>query len=633
MNSAEQWLQKADEKYKKGDLDGAIAALRNVQRDALPNIYARAQINLGVALKEQDDIDSAIEAYRNIQYEDSPEIYNQAQLYLGIALSYQGKLAEAKVVFDNVQCEISEEIYAAAQFYLGVNLGNQNKLDEAENVFRNIQREASSKIYAMSQLFLGLTLNEKGEKDKAKAVLSNIQREDLMIAYSQARLLLGEISLEQGKVEESIVFFNEISCNDIKQVYIKSRVNLGDVFWEKGDIEEARKIYEDILNVKYFEAKSALLSLRCKEKLHEDLMGIRKIIMELMKNLLVFYKNLFEFKVAHYTKSSTVWKMIEEEKPSLFRLNTIKNVNDPTEGVILSQYLQKSCGVFYEFLSNDTKNIENPFDIVFVSCFTFNHDSLNQFRLYGKEEEREASGVSLVFANKFFNLDYYDSLDFIASNNNRFVDESSKECLNNKGEKLLNKQSLYRCIYIDPDTGYLSLARRDHVTFYREILANNPTQNLNQLCVEAQAKWIEYQEEISKKEKVIQGNFEKISKHLQNLEEVFREEEVFQEEKLQIFEALNFIFLPIKYLVKHAAFQEEQECRIIYLTDLSDEKIKMDWDIKQMYIEYEPRVNKSIDKIYLSPGARAHEDFFRRALVDNGAKKKVRISSNPFRTK
>ena len=70
----------------------------------------------------------------------------------------------------------------------------------------------------------------------------------------------------------------------------------------------------------------------------------------------------------------------EQTKPSAFRLNTINNVNDPSEGQLLLNYLK---GV------KETSFYAPDFDEklhAFVSCFTFNHDSLNQFRLYGKQD-------------------------------------------------------------------------------------------------------------------------------------------------------------------------------------------------------------------------------------------------------
>ena len=73
---------------------------------------------------------------------------------------------------------------------------------------------------------------------------------------------------------------------------------------------------------------------------------------------------------------------------------------------------------------------------------------------------------------------------------------------------------------------------------------------------------------------------------------------------------------------------------MMYITSLDNKKIQLDWESKQVYIEYEPKVNDYLDKIYLSPGALIYEDFFRHELDDpKNPKKRVRISSNPFRNK
>ncbi|WP_278551858.1 hypothetical protein [Rothia dentocariosa] len=104
-------------------------------------------------------------------------------------------------------------------------------------------------------------------------------------------------------------------------------------------------------------------------------------------------------------------------------------------------------------------------------------------------------------------------------------------------------------------------------------------------------------------------------------------------EKQKILEAVRFILLPLQYLVKHIAFQEEQECRIMYITQFRDEKIHSDREKQWMYVEYEEPVLPHIDKIWLSPGAAKDQDFF-RILLDKGENdNKVRISQNPFRNK
>ena len=97
-----------------------------------------------------------------------------------------------------------------------------------------------------------------------------------------------------------------------------------------------------------------------------------------------------------------------------------------------------------------------------------------------------------------------------------------------------------------------------------------------------------------------------------------------------MYDVINYILLPLKFLVKHAAFEDEQECRMFFITDLFDDRIQSNFNEKSMYLEYEPLVRENIKEIYLSIGAYQYEDFFVRSLRDSS---KVCRSRNPFRNK
>ncbi|MGB2784402.1 hypothetical protein [Psychrobacter sp.] len=96
---------------------------------------------------------------------------------------------------------------------------------------------------------------------------------------------------------------------------------------------------------------------------------------------------------------------------------------------------------------------------------------------------------------------------------------------------------------------------------------------------------------------------------------------------------LEMIILPLKYLIKHSAFQEEQECRIVYITSLDDPKVQMDFG-KFLYVEYEPEVKVHLDKIYIAPAASYYEPYFAKLLCGKnnmGKKIKIEPSNNPYR--
>ena len=336
-------------------------------------------------------------------------------------------------------------------------------------------------------------------------------------------------------------------------------------------------------------------------------------------------------KVAHYTRPSTAGKLIagDSAKASPLRLSTVKNTNDPTEGKILYGYLHKSCGLLSGVLDAEQESDSQAL-AAFISCFTFNHDSLNQFRLYGKEGGLEASGVSLVFGKRFFSAADPFAIMTAASEReaitaNNAIEDSRTRQPDKTTQKKLDKLPLYRCIYLDPQSGYVSIAHRDKVTFYAEAWYGKKTAAHQDICKEAEKRWKKYQTEINKLAKKAKKDLSTLSKKIKA---------VAMDAENDVLQTLVFILQPLRYLVKHAAFQEEQECRMVYIGDLpEDERIHTEWENNQMYLEYAEPVRKSLDKIYLSPGAEPYADFFKRELPHLAKKGGIRRSQNPFRNK
>ena len=581
--------------FEEGRFDKAIKTWSNIHRDDNPETYAAAQFNLGNAYEDQGNLDKAIAAYSNIHRDDNPETYAKAQLNLGVAYEDQGKLDNAITAYSNIHRDDNPETYAKAQRNLGITYYTRGKLDNAITAWSNIHRDDNPETYAKAQLNLGITYYTRGKLDKAIAAWSNIHRDDNPETYAKAQLTLGVAYKDQGNLDKA------------KEAYRNAR----EFFYYEG--ERGYRIHE------------------CPPEVIKKLRNIAKSTDKVLKSLQIIPK--FESKVAHYSRPSTAFSLFGDEKndkePSHFRLSTIRGVNDPTEGLVLRDYWEQQ-GISETIHTNDTAT--------FVSCFTFNHDSLNQFRLYGKEDGREATGVSLVFKKEFFSeesgaLNHIVGASPDPSNKSREnePDEPGKPENDNK-KLLIDKSTLYRCIYLDPETGYWTLAQRDKSTFYRE----------HNEDADAKEKWGKYYESISTKEEDVETHLFNKENNDDNsvssiLKSIFTEDHLYnkcnKDEKQKILEAIRFILLPLQYLVKHIAFQEEQECRIMYITQFRDEKIHSNREEQKMYVEYEEPVLPHIDKIWLSPGAAKDQDFFRILLDKEDNDNKVRISQNPFRNK
>ena len=621
----------------KGNINEAISAWLNIHREDNPKAYAWAQFRLGFAYEIQDRLDECISAWSNIDRKDNPEVYAKAQLNLGATYYAQGKLDQAIEAWSNIHREDDSEAHAKAQFNLGYTYKNQDKLDKAIEAWLKVHRDDDPETYAKAQTNLGFVYYVQDKLDKAIAAWSNIHHDDDPEAYAKAQFSLGDAYAGQDKLDKAIAAWLKVHRDDDPETYAKAQFSLGRIYEDKGELNHTKEAYCNARNFLYYESERAWRILDCPKflykKLHELAANTDKILTSLQIDL------DFESKVSHYSRASTAFNLFGDEKnnekPSNFRLSTIRGVNDPTEGLVLGKYWAQQS-ISETIHTNDTAT--------FISCFTFNHDSLNQFRLYGKEDGQEATGVSLVFKKEFFS-DQSDTLEFIAAPSrnlsSKLEQDSSKETekpQSNNNKELIGKSTLYRCIYLDPETGYWTLAQRDKSTFYRQYKG------------EAKEKWKKYYESIPKKEEIVEkylfaedGEDNKNNSVLSILKSISKELEESNaseeshtysiEEKQKILEAIRFILLPLQYLVKHIAFQEEQECRIMYITQFRDEKIHSNREKQWMYVEYEEPVLPHIDKIWLSPGAAKDQDFFRILLDQGSGKSKVRISQNPFRNK
>ncbi|RUP73256.1 tetratricopeptide repeat protein [Rothia sp. HSID18069] len=608
-----------------GKLKKAIKAWSKVRHDDNPKAYAGAQFNLGITYKNQDRLGEAIAALSSINHEDDRKTYAKAQRNLGVVYHTLGKLDEAIDAWSKVRND-DPEAYAWAQYNLGVAYKDQGKLKQAIDAWSNVPQD-DRKAYAWARFGIGAAYAKSGKLDQAIKTWSNISREEVdPETYTRAQLNLGVAYAKSGEWKQAIKILSNIRREEVDlEIYAEAQLGLGEVYsLDKEKEEQSHEAYDNVREFFYYKSERGFKILKCPVEVRKELHSLAKNTDEVLKSLQIILG--FESKVAHYTRPQIAFDLFgdkeNDKEPSNFRLSTIRGVNDPTEGLVLNGYWDQQ-GIPETIHTNDTAT--------FISCFTFNHDNLNQFRLYGKENGREATGVSLVFNKEFFS-DQTDTLEFIAGPSTDLSSKSEQIKPNETGKMesdnkklLIGKSTLYRCIYLDPETGYWTLAQRDKSTFYREDKEKETAEN----------NWIEYSKKISKIEESFKDYlFDNNDSILEKLKTIFKDpNEYGVEEKQKILEAVRFILLPLQYLVKHIAFQEEQECRIMYITQFRDEKIHSDREKQWMYVEYKEKVLPHIDKIWLSPGAAKYQDFF-RILLDKGENDdKVRISQNPFRNK
>ena len=582
-------------------------------------LYRSARMNLGFLYFRVNQKSKAINMLQKISKENDADIVDK--LYIETTYERSGLYTEAVQCCEDIlnAAKGNSDICALVQ-YLLVEILVKRKVWEDESLRQKVNGLIGNKISFMSQFNKGEAFPQYANRlaigkmylidnnfTKAENLFKNQENASChdSTCFLELARLLGKIGPE--KVER-------IKWNSIE-------------FLEIIDEIETKLLCAQNMNSVDYDALDASLE-NFKEDEPEDIK---------LEDFKFAEYHGYEYKFAHYSRCETAFKLIGNSQtgsPSAFRLGSVDNVNDPKEGVVLGQYLGKCCN-----LPSDIFADKDPY-ATFVGCFTFNHDSLNQFRLYGKENNQEASGVSLVFLSDFFGRDnramHINNPMRVNNQDHKLKDEDDEAneilkmpefSMNARGDKTNKdkpiKYNLYRCIYIDPETGYLSLARRDKATFYQECANSMNSEDLDSIREMAGARWANYSKIMERKENGIRDLMGKLARLI---DEIY-EDGANAKESVNKFMRIGL--LKLQYLVKHAAYQEEQECRMIYVTGWKDEKIQSDYKLKTIYVECDGSVVEHLDGIYLSPGAKDDKDHFRVLL--RGTEIKIRESRNPFR--
>jgi len=653
--------------------------------------YDAAQIELARAYVRLNQPQKSVKLFLQVSY-DKQKLFSRARYWLGMLCLKKGLGMQAIKAFESIS-DKDYILYYDSRIKLGLLYLRANQNEKAFDILQKISEVNDIDIFDKLSIAALYKKNELYEKAmKCLDGILDISEDDPDI-HAAAQYYLADIFTkrriwEDGLLREQANGLVEYIMNILPQLdkdFLRheDRLVIGKMYLINNKFIEAKNLFKNQKNASYhdFQCFRELIGLLEKiesvkiesekmERIKWNSIEFLEIIDEIEAKLLcaqnmnsIDYDVLdaslenfkeagsedikledfefaeyhgYEHKFAHYSRCETAFELIGNSQTgsSAFRLGSVGNVNDPKEGVVLGQYLGKCCN-----LPSDIFADKDPY-ATFVGCFTFNHDSLNQFRLYGKENNQEASGVSLVFLSGFFGRDdramHINNPVRVDDQDRKLKDEDDatngtlkvlKSAMNERGDKANAdkpiKYNLYRCIYIDPETGYLSLARRDKATFYQECANSMNSKNLDSIRKMAEARWENYSKIIDRKENGIRD----LMRRLTCLIDEIYEDGANAKESVNNFMRIGL--LKLQYLVKHAAYQEEQECRMIYITGWKDEKIRSDYKLKTIYVECDGSVVEHLDGIYLSPGAKDAKDHFRVLLRDTEIK--IRESRNPFR--
>lgn len=282
--------------------------------------------------------------------------------------------------------------------------------------------------------------------------------------------------------------------------------------------------------------------------------------------------------ISHYTSLDILTLLLnpKEEKTDnkentkesgSIRINNITTANDPKEGKVLERILNKN--------NIDIKIENDEKALTLQTSYSRNKDSLTMFRLYGKKENKEATGVCLVLDNKYFNNTYTSpySYEFKLKIENNKIEMDEKI---NKEKFQENKRNLYWVLYYNEKENQL-IYNKEKSKYASNIIDLN---DLNNHDYKAELK------EDDKKEDMIKYAFAKIfhyTKEIKKQIEDPKNSENYKNIKNQLY---SYLFENIKYIIKHEAFFEEQELRMLVTNDYKSDEILIDNDNKKLYIDY-----------------------------------------------
>lgn len=528
-------------------------------------------------------------------------------IFKALSLQSRGKIEEAiKILKEVKKDECDGNAFYGVQVTIASIYFGQGEYDEAlkycnlalkttDNKLKVVVRKLQNKLYIAKGLYLYAS---KKRDEGIKEILKAPNIDEYIFVNFMKDLSLSD-NTEKGVIQDIVPSI----LDSQKDNFFNSTI--GEVS------DEARGIYKEI----YIQMLQIVALLQVTDEEEQN--------------------------VAHYTTKAAAEQLLFARSP--FRLNTTSTGNDPKEGLSLMECLK---GVDITGLCRDAENK------AFISCFTFNHESLNQFRLYGKDRGVEATGVSIVVRKGFFNESLISSIDGrkgigflqdLGSDTDKKKTEEGKAKNEEENQCLLEKLPLHRCVYIDPDTGKVaSVGHRESYTFYREMDKDKKARISDS---EAEKRIKAYRKKVEKiLEEVklqIEGNRATKNNPVVGLLPMIKKART-ENKKIIELSVINNLLISLRYLVKHVAFKEEQECRIFSIQSVHDNKkirpelqtSAKDAKFDNMFLEYKTSMAEYAYRVYFAPQTEGYDLFCdnveRYSLKTSTDKLKVMRCDFPF---
>lgn len=572
----------------------------------LYNYRGLCKNNLGLYEEAIKDFDISIEL--NKKFKNSPTAINKdladAYYYKGLAKNNLKKYNEAIEDFEK-SLKFEPAYWLVVYYNIGISKINLGEYKEAIKNFDIITYQNIYKGY----------YNRIIKKEIYDSELYNYYT-SIYCSIFFTKLILGEYT------RESFNMFLELSkCFNPNNNHI---FNMVAFLFENYKYDLIEKIFNYLVEENYNDLWENDITFNLLKNKTRD----KEILKNIKKNLLYQYLLLqslsfnnkilkreytYNIEIAHYTSLEILLKLIKENNK--IRITNISNANDPKEGKILENILNKNK------LDIKIKNDENL--ITLQTSLSRNKDALTMFRLYGKNENKEATGICLVIDKKYFNDNYLSSVIEVNLDNQKQEEKKGNENYKKAKEiiqKRLGIKNLYWVIYYNEEKNQLVF--NPTKSKYSSVIIDLNTINKNK-------------KNINKIEDLINCIFHNIINSAKEIDKI--------ENKNLTDEIFSNLFENIRYIIKHEAFFEEQELRMLITTNYKNENINIEEDKKRLYINYNELFNENenfIKEIILGGKIEDKEltaDYIKQIIYnkykdnDKMNKIKVSISQAPLR--
>lgn len=537
-----------------------------------------AYYNKGNILNDLGRKKEALDSY-NKALEIRPD-YDKAYCNRGIILKSLGQKEEALASY-NKALEINPG-YDAAHYNKGNVLDDLGRKEEALASYSKALEINPG--YGAACYNMGNVLDDLGRKEEAlacynKALEINPHHD---AALNNKGLLLSNL----GKKEEALAcYIQAIQVNAGNEIAKRNRRSLvgSKEFWD-GLSENSQ--------VDLWSGDEDFNVLASREKLGgcsgKDLSCIHRLWVEQYRLLYLLSADLEQ--VGHYTSSMVFETLLQKQTETDGHANplslcSLAAANDPTEGTVFQAFLKQDC--------LPSQRIQSHLAVLQAS-FSSAIDSLNQFRLYGKNKGEEGTGLCLVFNRSFFAKPGETSMIAVQKE-----DDSSS----GKETDMRRKLPLYWVLYYDCSSG-----RVHYTPACSEYSLNRDFNVCEDALKESERKKLQ---EIGKSLKNIRMLFECISEKAQKA-------------------ALEMLIY-LRHLVKDAAFKDEKELRILSLHPYNDQSspLKVLEGKNCLSVGYLPVIHEGeeyLEKVIAGPKLRDFAnlvDVAKFRLHRLGGKKKV----------